>query len=412
MTKIIELQAQNFKRLKAITIRPEGSTVVIGGRNAQGKSSTLDAIMAALGGGRALPAEPIRHGEKKASIRVELGDLVVTRKFGKTGSKLEVVGKDGSKLKSPQTILDKLTGSLSFDPLAFTRQTSAEQAETLRKLAGLDLSDVDEKIAALFEARKDQNREAKRLKGAAESLPYHKDVPIDQVVIGDLIAEMSKRRKHNDDRKSVERASQTAAAEALAIESRVAEARTELAKIEEAHAAKLEERDRLEQRFSMGHWENCDEIQAQIESAEETNAKVRENESAFQARKAHKLADELASELNEKLEDARAERAERIEAASFPVDGLTVSEDGVEFNGVAFEQASGAEKIRVSAAIGLAMNPELRVLLIRDGSLLDADAMTALQKVAADNEAQIWLERVGEGDAGGIIIEDGEIKEG
>ena len=48
--KIVSLEAENYKRLKAVEITPDGNMVVIGGRNAQGKSSVLDAIWAALGG--------------------------------------------------------------------------------------------------------------------------------------------------------------------------------------------------------------------------------------------------------------------------------------------------------------------------------------------------------------------------
>ena len=47
--KIIELRATNIKRLKAVEITPDGTMQVIGGRNAQGKSSVLDAIWLALG---------------------------------------------------------------------------------------------------------------------------------------------------------------------------------------------------------------------------------------------------------------------------------------------------------------------------------------------------------------------------
>ena len=37
--KIVKLEAQNVKRLKAVEITPQGNTVVIGGRNGQGKTS-------------------------------------------------------------------------------------------------------------------------------------------------------------------------------------------------------------------------------------------------------------------------------------------------------------------------------------------------------------------------------------
>ena len=42
--KIVSLTAENVKRLKAVQITPTGSVQVVAGRNAQGKSSVLDAI--------------------------------------------------------------------------------------------------------------------------------------------------------------------------------------------------------------------------------------------------------------------------------------------------------------------------------------------------------------------------------
>src|ERR1700685_2299474 len=71
--RIYELRAENFKRLSAITIRPDGSVIVISGRNGQGKTSAIDAIAVAIGGKKAAPAEPIRKGQDKAEINLDLG---------------------------------------------------------------------------------------------------------------------------------------------------------------------------------------------------------------------------------------------------------------------------------------------------------------------------------------------------
>ena len=48
--KIIKLETENVKRIKTACIEPDGSMVVIGGRNGQGKSSALDSIAYAIGG--------------------------------------------------------------------------------------------------------------------------------------------------------------------------------------------------------------------------------------------------------------------------------------------------------------------------------------------------------------------------
>jgi hypothetical protein len=92
------------------------------------------------------------------------------------------------------------------------------------------------------------------------------------------------------------------------------------------------------------------------------------------------------------------------------VPGLALGESGPTFNGVPLSQASGAERLRVSVAIGLALNPRLRVLLVRDASLLDENSLRLVAEMAQDAGAQVWLERVGDGDPGAVIIADGQVQ--
>ena len=101
-----------------------------------------------------------------------------------------------------------------------------------------------------------------------------------------------------------------------------------------------------------------------------------------------------------------------LAAASFPVAGLSFGEEGLLYQDRPLEQASSAEQLRVSVAMGLALNPQLKVLLIRDGSLLDGDSMRTIAEMAEAAEAQVWIERVGDGDPAAIVIEDGSVREG
>src|SRR5690349_13433893 len=119
--KIVRLAAENFKRLRAVEITPEGNIIEIRGPNAAGKSSVLDAIWCALGGASVLPAKPIRRGAETARIELDIGDYIVTRRFTPAGSRLIVEAKSGARLREPQRILDELIGAISFDPLAFAR---------------------------------------------------------------------------------------------------------------------------------------------------------------------------------------------------------------------------------------------------------------------------------------------------
>jgi hypothetical protein len=60
--------------------------------------------------------------------------------------------------------------------------------------------------------------------------------------------------------------------------------------------------------------------------------------------------------------------------------------------------------------MGFAQNPGLKILLVRDGSLLDENSLNLLAQLARDFDGQVWIERVGEGDESAVIIEDGVVK--
>jgi len=87
-----------------------------------------------------------------------------------------------------------------------------------------------------------------------------------------------------------------------------------------------------------------------------------------------------------------------------------LTDAGVDFNGIPIKQLSQAEKWRIGLAIGMALNPGLRVMSVKDGSLLDADSMTAVAKMAEEKDFQVWVEAVANEAGVGFYIEEGEIK--
>ena len=120
--RVIELCVENFKRLRAVRIVPKGRVTQITGANAQGKTSVLEALEVALRGKGTMPERPVRDGEDSSLIIADLGDLLVRKRIKPNGdATTEVVAPDGSKLTSPQAILDKLYSAVGFDALAFSR---------------------------------------------------------------------------------------------------------------------------------------------------------------------------------------------------------------------------------------------------------------------------------------------------
>ena len=401
---IIELWSSNFKRLKVVRIHADGKSVVIGGANGEGKTSTLDVIWAALGGGKDLPARPIRDGEDSAVVGLNLGDLVVERHFTKRGSRLELRTKEGAVIKSPQAVLDRMVGSLTFDPLTFMRANPKKQAATLQKLAGLDLDLLDEDLTANFDQRTAANRELLRATNRLKEIGPETDAPAEELSISDLLRKRDAMAASNTKRETAQRF----LVECKRVHSEALD--SQRAADQEVDASHHSVSRALQSLEAEGKAQDIGPVEAQLASAEALNAAVRHNK---QYRKASDDMREcvLASDgLTKKIESLRKERQKAIEGAAYPIEGLLVGSDGVTFEGIPIEQASSAEQIRVSAAIGIALNPELRVLLIRDGSLLDEESLTTLLEQAKTSDAQLWIERVGDGDEVTVVIEDGEVR--
>jgi len=411
---VIELRAENIKRLKAITIRPDGAMVIIGGRNAQGKTSTLDALEMALAGGRAIPTEPVRRGERKGRIVVDLGEIVVERTFNAKGSALTVTSKDGTPVASPQKLLDTLCSKVAFDPLAFARMEPKQQDAILKGALGLDFSDIEAARAQLYTERADKNRDVKRLEALHGSTVAHHGMPAEELSVSDLMSTLELRQEmadeathkraalckvHNfvdDSRKEIERLKSLLALAEDELVGHVATsaALTDLAAIAESLSAQ----------------NPIAEVRDQLRTAEDVNRKVRENAKRAEVLTQINGASKSAAALSEAIISLDAEKAERLASAKFPIPGLGFDETGPTLNGLPLDQASGAERLRVSVAIGAALNPRCKVMLVRDGSLLDDESMRLLAELAIETDSQLWVERVMDGDPSAIIIEDGEVQ--
>jgi len=82
------------------------------------------------------------------------------------------------------------------------------------------------------------------------------------------------------------------------------------------------------------------------------------------------------------MDQREVQKREAVASAKLPVDGIEFGDGEIMFKGVPFSQASDAERLTVSIAIAMAMNPKLRVIRVRDGSLLDDGSMAILAQMA------------------------------
>ncbi len=422
--KILRLQAENVKRLVAVDIHPNGSVVRINGMNGQGKTSVLDSIQLVLGWKTLDQPKVIRDGETHAEAVLDLGDLVAKRHWtANDKSYLEVKSKDGAKYPSPQAVLDKLVGTLSFDPLSFIRMDAKKQAATLRELVGVDTTALDAERQRLFDQRTAVNRDLGNAKARLVSLP-EVAAPDEEVSVSDLTAEYQaltatlaanqrirdevakSERQHGQATQRVTRAAQEVTRLGVALEQARRELKGAEAEAELFADSVTSDRERAAALVDP----DLNVVAEKMKNVEATNRAVRAKKS--RADESNRVAALETSSGNHMLEIAKvdADKAALLQAAKFPVEGLSFDDTGIVFNGLPLQQASAAEQLRVSLGMGLALNPKLKVILIRDGSLLDEKSLGMVAEMAEKADAQVWIEMVGTGTgASGIVIEDGQV---
>lgn len=411
--RVVNLVAENYKRIKAVDITPDpnSSTVTIAGRNAQGKSSVIDAIWAALAGTAATKGtattRPIRDGENTARVTVDLGNIIVTRTWEGDKTALKVESQEGARFGSPQKMLDELIGRLSFDPLAFASLApKAQQAELLQLVElPFDPAILAFQRKAAFDDRTDVGRVVKQLQGQLAGFPeIGDDVPDEPVSVAALIEEL-------DIATSLQVDAENAAINANHAARAVADAEQGVTRAEEHLAAMRADLAKAEaHRNRLPEPPEVEPIRTRINNVEEVNAAVRQK---HQRQEVGDLLDAEKSKrdaLTDKIAELDKTKTDGLAAATFPIDGLGFDDEGVTYRGVPFAQSSAAERLRVSVAMAMAMNPKIRVIRITDGSLLDSENLALIEEMAAAEGFQVWIERVDETGKVGVIIEDGEVK--
>ena len=426
--RLIGLKAENVKRLKVIDLTPNEHINLISGANGSGKSSVLDSIMWLLAGTSTVPTQPVRKGAGKAIIQGDLGDLIVTRRFVEGGSRngtLVLEPKDGkSRYQGPQDNLDRmLGGKMSFDPLEFLRIHPKKQLEILKALVKVD-SDVD--ITLKVESDPDylRRREAKKEKIAVETrrdaVYVPADLPKDKVDEAALVEELREASSYNDsiareqrDRNETKSNQAQLALDILQQRNRVAELRAEADTLEaEANGW---DKTLAKNQKEIDKWEplpepkKAEQLAEQITKARTINQGIDRRALRDQYQnEADALEVEIVT-LSEALDDREAKKTEALAKAEFPVPGLAFGEDEVIYRGFPFTQVSNSEQIRCSVAIGMALNPELRIMCIKDGSLMDDKARGILAEMAKGHDYQIFMEVVDTSGKVGVYLEDGEV---
>lgn len=415
--RVLALHAENYKRLTAVEIRPDGDVVLIGGRNAQGKTSVLDAIYAVLKGGVAAreTVQPIRDGQDTAVARLEIGDehgnvvYVATRRWTKDDAgTLTVESADHARFSSPQKLLDGMLNSITLDPLAFTRMDAKKQLATLLDALGdslgFDPVQLDAERKGVYERRTQIGQKVAQLDGQLKGYPEpDPNLPAEEVSASALVTQVDEMTRQNRQIDAAIDAARRARVEQQMAEDALAAAQNALS------AATSRAADSVAAARALGDRKDPKPILDQLDQIDTVNAKVRAQRD--RAAVAAELSDRKQEQAQHtlKLEEIDRKKADGIAAAELPVPGLGFDADGVTLNGIPFSQASTSEQVRVSTALAMAGNPAIRVMRIDGGESLDSASLAIIEQLAAQHQYQVWISRVDESRSVGFTIEDGEV---
>lgn len=408
--KVKELRISHLRNVIQAEFSFDENLVKISGKNGAGKSTVIDGIFLAIlgktyiGKGRSVE-NLISQGEKKTEIEVILEGngkkLKIERKITESGNTgLDIWSSDWSKLQ--QKDLNLLLSEFTIDPLKFTGMTTKEQIEIIRTIAWVDTTEIEQKIDAKFEERKGANAILKEYSQTLQNLwtPEY----VEKVDTSALRMDLQNRIVHNAKQDEIARTIVQKQEEQKRNLAKIEELKREISALETANQS-IDSQIVLSKR-TLSDKQDITEVQNKITNAEAINAKAVEFEKYKDLKEKTTQAEVNANKLTDELENLRAEKAEMIKNAHLPIEWLEFSDaDWVMVNGIAFDQYSSAQQLVMACKIAKAINNELRVIYIKDWSLLDNDNLAELTNWASENDYQIFCERVGE-EADSIIMRE------
>jgi hypothetical protein len=439
--KIISLEVLDFKRIGAASLMIGDGVTKITGANGAGKSSIIDAIFYALEPSGV--EMPIKEDCNRAKIVLRIGGedhgYTIERSVTESGKYLTVTNDDGKKIPAPQTFLNSLFVEMA-DPMVFMDMKPRDQCDALRLACKCDTRSLEREIKEAYDERTIVNR---RLDQAEKALKEHGEEPEkiemksasgltnksdelaafvksvevkfqEGIALNQNIADNAKA----DDRLIVEAAEITE--EINRLQAKLVQVNNERAIIAdgtshyESEKAKLKaECELLMPKYRESKAE-IEKIKVEIQGIDEHNKRASEHE-IWCKRYDQIMSDRNAAHgesyaLTETLTGLEKDKQILLEASDYPVDGMLIEGDKVYVNGVPFSNLNTAEKIKVATFVAIAQNPKLKMIIIRNGSMLDTKSMKIISDIADERGYQVIVEKVSEDpDSDSIHIVEGKV---
>lgn len=408
--KISKLEIENVKRVKAVAIEPtQNGLTIIGGNNNQGKTSVLDAITWALGGNKYKPSKAEREGSYASpEIRIELSNGLIVERKGKN-SVLKVTDPSGN--KAGQQLLDEFVEELAINLPKFMEATNKQKAETLLQIIGVgeQLAKLEMDLTKAYNTRLEIGRIAEQKKKYADELPYFEDAPKKLVSISDLIKQQQEILAINGENQRKRQQVEQLTYQSDNLAKQIQQLQAQLENLQTQHTnvlndlaiARSDAQDLTDQSTA--------EIEQSIANIEQINNKVRTNLDKERAESEAEQYKAQYNQLDAEVESIRQQKMDLLKGANLPLEGLSVEDGELTYQGQKWDNMSGSQQLKVATAIVRKLKPDCGFVLIDKLEQMDLDTLNAFGEWLTQEGLQAIATRVSKGGECSIIIEDGTV---
>ena len=457
--KLINLQITNLRKIKAAIFQfsLKGGVTKIVGKNENGKSTVLDAIMILLLGPKYMPEGSKTNGATEPTVisgEMDNG-YVIKRTFTDKTDRIELNRILDGKMypeSSPQAFLDGVTSQIAIRPIAFLNKDAKEKSKIISKCLGItdQLADFAVKIKEYEESRAEVGKQIKAIGTLAEYDPA--------LVTLKSVAEINKRLEDAKEYNATLRRIADKAFEEWSEEKRIHEAKE--AKKPSVHMAITALKDKLEEMrtsfaYTVPETDSLiselqgvitnhlniqkgaylevaylvptpdpvdktkliviEDILKEMETITQDNAKIQKNIDLAGAIKDRDEKQGLYDRTQKTIETLRNNRAELItrsaKTVAFPF-SLDIVDDNIHLDGITSENWSTSQGLLFALEACKLLNPALKTICIDDGEHFDEDRLQEVQKWAEENDFQTLITivaKIQESDENTYLIEEGEI---
>lgn len=445
--KVVSVKIHNILGIEDFEITPKEINR-FEGKNATGKTSTLEAIKAALKGGH--DATLLRNGADEGQVVILLDDGLEIKKTV-TNEKTDLSVKyprSGVKIEKPQTHINALIDALSINPVEFLSAPASKRAEYLLQAMPLkvtreDLKDIYPKLDAEINAEINLEAHAFMVLAAVEKMIYDERTGVNR-----LKDEKQKTAKQLGETLPLEEDPTDWAKMVADTQTELSEAKTELKnakdKAESTHKNMLQgidicRKDGLQkitdqyndELAKLNAWranENAKILAEEKKAIEEEAARDKTALEVINARLAGKI-ENLTAGLSKAQTNAKAQtvhentrnmitqheneamkheadskaltdRLARLDAlrlrilSNLPIHGVTVENGQVMKDGVTYDRLNTAQQIAIAVAIAKIRSKDLGIVCVDGLECLDEENFQAFETAMQGSGLQCFITRV------------------